>query len=185
MQMIETARLHLRPATRKQLQAELAGRDAFAEAMGMDIPADWPPELFDADAITYFLSLVKAAEHREAWSLFYIVLRADGGQAPALIGAGGFKGPPDGNGVVELGYSILPAFRRRGFATEAVRGWTQFALSSPRVERVIAQTLSHLAPSIGVLAKAGFRFVGRGDDPDAPQGEEVMRYELSRADPMS
>lgn len=178
--MIDTARLHLIPATSTLLRAERAGRDAFAAAIGLAVPAAWPPDLYDADAITYALSLMARADFIPKWGSYYIVRRADGDRAPVVIGAGGFKGPPGADRSVEVGYSILPAFRRRGYATEAVRGWVQFAFESPDVVRVVAQTLAHLTPSIGVMVNAGFTFAGAGADPDAPPGEALVRYELVR-----
>jgi RimJ/RimL family protein N-acetyltransferase len=99
-----------------------------------------------------------------------------------LVGAGGFKGAPDARGEVELGYGIVPEYQRRGYATEAVRGLSEFAFRDPRVKTVIGQTLDGLTRSIGVMEKAGFQFAGAGDDPYAPPGEKLVRYELRRVD---
>ena len=41
---------------------------------------------------------------------------------------------------------------------------------------MIAETLPGLMPSIGVLRKCGFRFIGDGSEPG------VIRYELTRDD---
>ena len=101
-------------------------------------------------------------------------------RAATVIGAAGFKGPPDANGEVELGYGIIPSHQRCGFATEAVRGMTKFAFEDARVRAVVGQTILSLAGSIGVLEKAGFDFDGEGNDPHAPDGESVIRYVLSR-----
>jgi [ribosomal protein S5]-alanine N-acetyltransferase len=38
-----------------------------------------------------------------------------------LIGETEFHGPPDRAGTVEVGYSIVPDYRGRGFASEATR----------------------------------------------------------------
>ncbi len=180
--MLETERLQLIPGTEAHFQGELAGREAFAQAIGVVVPAGWPPEFYDGDAVRYTLAWLHEHPDQTAWSFYYVVRKPAGGVGAVLIGACGFKGPPDPAGVVELGYGIVAEYQRQGFATEAVRGLVRFAFASPAVTTVIGQTLPHLRPSIGVLEKAGFRFAGAGDDPHAPPGEQVVRYELLRAE---
>jgi RimJ/RimL family protein N-acetyltransferase len=63
-----------------------------------------------------------------------------------------------------------------------VQGWVRFAFADPCVHVVFAHTIPSLPASIGVLDKAGFRFAGEAEDPDAPPGEPVLRYEIARAD---
>lgn len=72
----------------------------------------------------------------------------------ALVGVGGFKGPPT-DGVVELGYSIVPSAQRRGYATKAVRELIESGRERG-AKRVRAETLPSLTPSIRVLQKLGF-----------------------------
>ena len=93
-----------------------------------------------------------------------------------LVGTCGFKGPPTADGTVEIGYGILPEFRRHGYATEATQGLITHAFAHPEVARVIAETFPDLFPSIGVLRKIGFSYAGEGSEPG------VVRYELRRAD---
>jgi ribosomal-protein-alanine N-acetyltransferase len=73
----------------------------------------------------------------------------------ALIGETGFHGPPDGPGTVEVGYSIVPAYRGRGFAAEATRALIQHALARPGIRRIIAECLDDNVASIGMLEKLG------------------------------
>ena len=101
-------------------------------------------------------------------------------EAPLLVGTGGYKGPPADDGSVEVGYGVVSDQRRQGFATEVVHGLAAKAFASPSVRVVVGQTLPSLVGSIGVLEKAGFRYVGAGHDPHAPDGGQVIRYELSR-----
>mgnify|MGYP003694729629 CR=1 FL=1 len=100
----------------------------------------------------------------------------DGQQRRTLIGSGGYKGPPSDDGVVEVGYGIVSDHRRRGYAVEATRGLIAKAFVEPKVNRVIAETLPELIPSIGVLTKCGFRLIGEGSEPG------VIRFELTRAE---
>jgi RimJ/RimL family protein N-acetyltransferase len=146
----------------------------------VEVPASWPPELFDEDGVRYMLTWLLDHPADSDWGLYYLVRRATPDTSPTLIGAGGFKGAPDAEGTVEIGYSVLPEHQRQGYATEAVEGWVRFAFASGRVTRVVGQTLRSLQPSIRVLERAGFRFAGAGEDPHAPAGEQVIRYELRR-----
>ena len=55
-----------------------------------------------------------------------------------------------------------------------------FAFADPRVKTVVGQTIPSLVGSIGVLERSGFSFDGAGSDPHAPEGEDVLRYVLTR-----
>lgn len=180
MPIIRTERLLLTPATEEQLMAELLSPAALSRALNVEVTGEWPPEFYDADAVRYTLEHMRANPDHDDWGFYYVVL-PEGDERPAtVIGAAGFKGPPDANGEVELGYGIVPAQQRRGFATEVVRGMTKFAFGDARVRSVVGQTIPSLAGSIGVLKKAGFDFDGEGSDPHAPEGESVIRYVMSR-----
>jgi RimJ/RimL family protein N-acetyltransferase len=172
--MIRTARLDLLPGTIEVLKAELAGREALAGILGIEIPASWPPPLFDVDAMQWMLGRLEEDPAFEEWGFRYFVRRGEDGAPGITVGAGGFKGPPTPEGSVEVGYSVLSEFQRQGFATEATNGLVQHAYEDSQVTHVIAETLPGLTPSIGVLEKAGFTFVGEGSEP------EVIRYEHRR-----
>jgi [ribosomal protein S5]-alanine N-acetyltransferase len=170
--LIRTRRLELRPARVADLEAELAGRDALSAQLGVGVPTDWPPELYDEAAMRYSLDVVRAAGGDSAWAMYYMVEP----DRATVVGVCGYKGPPDADGTVEVGYSVVREFRRNGYATEATSGLMIRAFAEPSVMRVVAQTLSDLTPSVGVLEKLGFRFAGTGDEPG------VVRYEFTRAD---
>jgi RimJ/RimL family protein N-acetyltransferase len=171
---IRTLRLDLISSTPEIARADLLGRSDLEAALGVRVPEEWPPELYDPPAIEYGLAWMEGHPDNLQWSFYYLVRRGEGGEADAVIGVGGYKGAPSENGTVEVGYSILPPFRRRGYATEAVEGWVRHAFADPRVRRVIAETLPELSASIGVLEKSGFRLLGPGSEPG------VIRYERLR-----
>jgi RimJ/RimL family protein N-acetyltransferase len=171
--VIKTPRLELRSGTRAALIADLEGTDTLAAELEALVPDNWPPHLYDEPAIRWTLDRIGAGQP-ESFLLYYWILPCDG-DAPVLIGLGGFKGLPH-NGRVELGYSVLTQFQRQGYATEAVAGLVEFAFQQPDVDEVSAETLPSLAPSIGVLKKNGFRLVGPGAE------EGVIRFALARAE---
>ncbi len=137
------------------LRAELADdMPHFASLLGAAPPRDWPPELYDADAMRFALAELDRDGAHGGWGFHYFVRKRALGRPP-LIGAGGFKGAPR-DGAVELGYSVVPAHRRKGFASEAVRAMVKRAFADPAITRVIAHTLTELVASQGVLRKCGF-----------------------------
>ena len=173
---ITTPRLELMPATVDLVHAELRAPKELGWLLTAEVPESWPPELYDKAAAEYTLARLGEGSAQVGWWLHYIVVRSTQSRRRTLIGTCGFKGPPTADGIVEIGYGILPEFRRQGYATEAAQGLIAHAFAHPEVARVIAETLPDLFPSIGVLRKIGFGDVGEGSEPG------VVRYELRRAD---
>lgn len=98
----------------------------------------------------------------------------------AVIGLGGYKGPPSGDGVVEIGYGVAPRYRGAGYATEAARALLAEAFRQAGVQLVCAHTLPRWPASARVLAKCGLRQTAESFDPvDGP----VCRWERGRDDP--
>ena len=104
--MLKTARLRLVPATVPIARAEMADRLEFARLLNATVPENWPPETL-ADALPLFFEWLKAAPEQVGWFGWYAIV-SNGEEV--LVGSVGFKGPPD-NGVVELGYSVVPVFQ--------------------------------------------------------------------------
>ena len=166
---IRTQRLQLVSATVEMLRVVLSDRQELGNLIEAEVPSSWPAELLDEDAIRWSVDAIQGDPENAAWYLYLFVLQ----EPRTLIGAGGFKGPPS-NRTVELGYSILQEFRRQGYAVEATRGMVAHAFAEHEVDRVIAQTLPELAPSIGVLQKCGFQLLGPGSE------EGAICFELRR-----
>jgi RimJ/RimL family protein N-acetyltransferase len=164
-----TPRLGLAPATPATIDAELEGKTRLAEALDATVPGDWPPEHHDVETLRFWREQL-ARPGADGWWLYYaLVTESD----PAtLVGSVGYKGPPT-EGVVEIGYSVVPSWQRRGLATEACRRLIESAWERG-ANVVIAHTLAHLEPSLGVLRKLGFEAA----EPDEP-GELAFRLRRS------
>ncbi len=91
------------------------------------------------------------------WLLRAIVL-ADGDR-PA-IGHINFHGRPDERGVPEVGYSLLPEFRGKGYAIEAVRGLFDWARREHGVTRFRASVAPDNERSQNLIGKLGFVRIG-------------------------
>ena len=79
-----------------------------------------------------------------------------------------FKGLSS-DGIVEIGYGLLPEFWGNGYASEAVSAMTEWASKQPGVKMIEAETDVGNIASQRVLEKAGFVPTGR-------TGEEGPRF---------
>ena len=170
---LESRRLRLVAASASLVHEDLGGPGRLATALGVRVPDNWPPDLYDYSAMQYAARLlVDPVEAR--WSFWYLVDRL--GDEETLIGICGFKGRPDIKGSVEIGYSILSQYRGQGFASEAVGRLVDWAFTHGAVLEVCAETFPHLRQSIRVLQKNGFSPAGRGSE------HGVVRFALQRKD---
>jgi RimJ/RimL family protein N-acetyltransferase len=161
---IRTARLELRAATPELAELAIGDGRALARSLGVNLPKGWPPQ-YTEDTQVFMAETLAAAPQECGWWLWYFI----DARERALIGQGGFKGPPQ-DGTIEVGYSIVEAFQRRGFATEAVGALIEWAFAQTGVDRVVAHTYRHLHASIRVMEKNGLIYLGMGDE------EGLVRY---------
>jgi RimJ/RimL family protein N-acetyltransferase len=170
--VIRTPRLDLVPGAPALLAAALESPRRLGEALRAHVPHTWPPEYLDEAALRYVLDRVIVDAEAVPWWLYFVLLREP--DRPVLIGTAGYKGPPCGDGTVEIGYGIVSDRRRSGYASEAASALVERAYAFAEVDRVIAETYPHLAGSIGVLERCGFDPAGEGSEPG------VIRFALSR-----
>jgi [ribosomal protein S5]-alanine N-acetyltransferase len=147
---------------------EFAG---LGEMLRARVPSDWPPEIM-RDVMEFFASHAASHEHELGWGAWYLVSKDTHGRV--VVGTCGFKGPPKEDGSVEVGYSILPAFQRRGLGSEATRRLISWAFEGAvgagtgtggnwgRVERVYAETFPDpkYEASRRVMIKCGMSYAG-------------------------
>lgn len=166
--------LHLRliTTTLAHLEAEDSSGEALSRLLGLSPPPEWPPENNDAATRSWLRARLLATPADTAWGGFYVCV-----DDTHLVGSAGFHGPPH-EGVVELGYSIIPSWQHRGLGTRAAKALCELAFAEPRVTAIKAQTLPRLLFSQRVLTRCGFAFEGAHEDP--AEGT-VWSYRLSRA----
>jgi RimJ/RimL family protein N-acetyltransferase len=173
---IETVRLRLPVLEVGAIDALIAGDASRLESLtGATFPRPLqPPPLMD-DALPFMRDKLREAPAEAAWWARLIVLRATG----EAVGSLGYGGPPDAEGVVVVGYSVYPAFRGRGYASEALPALVEWALAQPGVRRVRAIIPPDNTPSFKVAEHAGLRPVGTAHDDEVG---EVLAYEIAVED---
>lgn len=175
--MISTPNLKLIPCELKHFEAILKSPNELEHLLGVTVPDNW----FDFPGVSGIEAIRFAYEHLKkhpdvlGWWTYLIVHVEDG----VLVGQGGYKGPADEAGMVEIGYAIISAYRGRGVATEAARGLLDHAFAHRHIKSVDAHTLAEQNGSTRVLEKVGMFQDGSAHDPDAG---EVWHWTLRRGD---
>lgn len=172
---IHSARLDLVSLSPAFLQAILDGRRADATALlGAAIPSDWPGNWMRT--VRWRLDDLADDPAAPPWLLRAIVPREP---ERRLIGHIGFHDRPDPGGKVEVGYTVWPEYRRRGYALEAVEALFDWAGREHGIHRFVASVGPWNEPSLGLVRK--LRFVQTGVQWDDEDGEELV-FELDRRD---
>ena len=107
------------------------------------------------------LDQVRADPAAQEWVVRAVVVEPEG-----VVGHAGFHGPPDADGAVEVGYTVLPHLRGRGYATAALRALVADAAAVPGVRVVRASVSPDNAASLTVVRRVGFVHVGEQVDED-------------------
>jgi RimJ/RimL family protein N-acetyltransferase len=113
------------------------------------------------------------------WVQFSVEERETG----RLVGDVGISSVDEEPGVIKVGYTIDPAFQRRGYATEAVGALIDYAFGTLDAEVVRAYASAENAASIAVAEKAGLRLIEQFRHRDDDGVWAVVRYERRRHDP--
>ncbi|WEO96740.1 GNAT family N-acetyltransferase [Streptomyces sp. FXJ1.172] len=133
----------LRPAVARDLR------------LGGDGGLDWAeggPYQGTRDACGSLVKAYEAGVHRPEFGVFALVRHEDG----RAIGGMGFHGAPNEHGWVEIGYDLVEEARGQGYATEALRTLTNWALARDDVQMVFATIEPANLPSQRVVSRAGF-----------------------------
>lgn len=166
---ILSPRLILRHLTPDMLRACIDARLAEAAvALGSEVPLDW---LEEAAVMSLRLEQMENEPDYAPWSMRAMLLRETG----QLVGHINFHTCPGhpylaGRGDVELGYTVLPEFRRQGYATEALTACADWAVHTAGVKRFVLSISPDNLPSQQLAARLGFRWLERVEDPeDGPE----------------
>ncbi|MGH7265767.1 MAG: GNAT family N-acetyltransferase [Candidatus Rokuibacteriota bacterium] len=153
MRELRTDRLRLVPLDAEGMRLFVADWPALQRRLGLTPSPAWMSDGATLDA---------ARRHRDAmlrdpgdsmWWTFWQVVLASGAASVGLVD---FKGPPGPEGGVTVGCALAPAYRGRGYATEAVGALVAHALRQPAVRRVAAETDGANVPAHRLLKRLGF-----------------------------
>lgn len=160
---IETVHLRLIPFSPEHLLALIESNSCFEDSFGLPA-AEGLRAFYVSDEVSpAWLAQLRASTGADPWVHGFAIVHQD---SDSVIGSVGFKGPPNEEGMVEIAYGIVPAFQRRGHATEATQAGVLFAFGDGRVRLIRAHTLPTTNASTHVLKKCGFEHTGEVVDPE-------------------
>jgi len=163
--MLSTGRLELIAATAEYVRAELEAPERLATLLEAQVEPGWPPGEYDREAQEFFLDrLTEGGMSVVGWYGWYTIRRGGTYKPSILMGAGGYFGPPNEEGIVEIGFSVMPSWQGLGYATEIAKILVKNAFSDIHIQKVIAHTTPGNHTSRKVLEKCGFHHVCRNQD---------------------
>ena len=120
----------------------------------------------DPGPLPWRVASVRLDPSVNVWLLRVIVLRKSG----EVIGSVSFHDAPDPAGMIEVGITVHPDFRGRGYAQEALVGMWRWVVGQPGV-RTLRYTVSpENHASVHIVEGFGFARVGRQiDEIDGPE----------------
>jgi ribosomal-protein-alanine N-acetyltransferase len=149
LENLRTERLTLVVLTPELAQVALDDRAKLEQMLGARVPEAWP----GADCATILPRIARGVEQT-------------GVEPTRLIGH------PTDLGRLEIGYTIVPDYRGRGFASEATPALIERAFERPGIRRIIAECLDYNVASLKGLERMGMRHVSSAG--------ETLRFELRK-----
>lgn len=160
LRIIETDRLLLHPLSADEARRIVDATPAPGDRWAEEYPGDG-----DARSARGFLNGVAERGDPGVYRPYAIRLLADG----TTIGGIGFHGPPDADGVVTIGYGLVPAARGRGYAAESLRALIARAREAGATAVRGDADLDNV-PSQRVMEAAGMAYEG--------SDEKIRNYRL-------
>ncbi len=160
MNNLVTKRLHLIPFKQNLVQAAIKGDAELAKVLGIKIL----PNSLDREEFKFRESLPGLSDILDKYPLqgewgwgSLVIHQADN----TLIGHVMLKIIPDATGSptgsLELGYFIIPSYRRQGYGTEATKAMMDWAFTQPEVETMTAGCDADNIASQRLLEKIGMK----------------------------
>ena len=168
---IETERLYLVACDQTILQKAIDGDSHLAEYLKVFVPENWT--VFGERALQHSLTkLVENDTENGWWS--YLVLEKNENK---LIGLCGYKGQPTQDGIVEIGYEIMPEYQNKRLATEVANALVANAFSLDKIVAVQAHTLGAANASTKILEHCDFKKI---DEVDGGELGTIWKWHLQK-----
>lgn len=174
MLFLTTQRLALLALDPRLAELQAGSRSAFFNAIAVMHEPVWPPAPFESAAFSWAATNLAHDPEGEGWYGWALLANDGESQPPRLVGVAALIGRPDDEGEVELAFGIGPEFKGRGYASEAVKALSDWALKHG-AKRVVTHLDAEDVGAQRILSKNGFA------DTRTPPYPGVARWALEAA----
>ncbi len=157
--MIETSRLSILPLNYPELKKYLLADNQLEILFGLTQTNRVISK--DVKEMVETFTLPNMKNLQSGNYLFYTFWLVIDRSMNTIVAELGFKGIPNRDGEIEIGYGTMPGFERRGYMTEAVSGMLEWARGRSDVFVMLAETNDDNLASIRIVQKNGFVFSER------------------------
>ncbi len=154
--MVETERLIIQPLTYEQVLSFLKLNNILETELGLNANQRSISVQLLHGIENYTIPWLKAHPGNYLYYTMWIVIDKF---ENAIVADLSFKGAPNKEGEIEIGYGAQPHCRNKGYMTEAVGGMIEWAKGQKAVKVILAETRSDNIPSIIILKKNNFVFL--------------------------
>lgn len=156
---IESDRLLIIPITYSMATSILTSEYKVFENMGIHLSEKWPNQ-DTLDILNFLKDTLSRDDKVDGFGVWMIVKKED----MTAIGDAGFKGGPDNNGAIEIGFGIVEEEQRKGYGYEAASSLLQWGSQIADVTVIKADCLINNVASIQLLKKCGMYETGRDQE---------------------
>lgn len=156
---IDTERLIIIPMNYSLMCSVLENRYEGLAELGIKRSMEWPRQ-DTLDILNFLKDNLENSDEVSGFDIWMIVKKED----MTVIGDAGFKGPPDENGDIEIGFGLIDNEQRKGYGYEAANALINWAFSQEDVRKIKADCLIDNYGSIRVLEKCKLYEVSRDNE---------------------
>lgn len=150
---LESKRLRLIPLTMPQLILYLQGQNQLEKSLGLtEGSRTVAPALSEALRQTILPAVADSSKNYLFSTLWTLIDK----EMNIMVADLCFKGEPNAEGEIEIGYGTYDAFQGKGYMTEAIGAMIPWAFSQPGVRAIIAETGAGNIASHKTLVKNKF-----------------------------
>lgn len=157
--IIETDRLELIPLSLNQLKLWVAEEAAFEKELDFTYKGQPLIGFMLRNIEEEIETIAKVEANYLFYTTWLMVLKT----SRMAVGSAAFKGVPNQNGEIEIGYGLGEEFEHHGYMTEAVKELCKWGLNQENVKQILAETDVEGYASERILKRNGFERFKTGD----------------------